>query len=90
MGQRIIDRSRVGEVLQHLYTSDVDITISLISKAGYFYLGVNDKRISLQGTSIEEAVTHLAYKVAREFPASQFATWWVNNFREDDMQPRPL
>ena len=86
MDQRIIDRSRVGEVLQHLYTSDVDITISLISKGGYFYVGVNDKRIPLEGTSIEETVTHLAFKMAREFPGSLFATWWRNNFREEEMK----
>ncbi len=90
MAQRIIDRSRVGDVLQHLYTCDVDITISLISKVGYFYLGVNDKRVPLHGTSIEEAVTDLAFKVASEFPASEFATWWVNNFREDDINRQTI
>ncbi len=86
MDQRIIDRSRVGEVLQHLYTSDVDITISLISTGGYFYVGVNDKRVPLEGTSIDEAVTHLAFKMAREFLESAFATWWGNNFREEEMK----
>jgi len=85
MTQRIIDRSYVGEVLQHMYTSDLDITISLISKSGYFYVGLNnDKRIPLSGTSIEEAVTHLAFRLSKEFPASKFATWWTNNFREEE------
>ena len=84
MSQRIINRSHVGDILQRLYTSDLDITISLISRGGYFYLGTQDKRISLQGTTIEEAVTHLAQKVVQEFPASDFARWWTNNFREND------
>jgi hypothetical protein len=85
MTQRIIDRSYVGEVLQHMYSSDLDVTISLIARDGYYYLGLNDdKRIPLPGTSIEEAVTHLAFRLAKEFPASKFATWWVNNFREED------
>jgi hypothetical protein len=81
MAQRIIDRSYVGDVLQHLYTSDLDISISLISKGGYFYLGSEEKRIPLQGTSIEEAVSDLAFKVAKEYPASTFARWWVENFQ---------
>ena len=40
-------------------------------------------RISLQGTTIEEAVTHLASHLAKKFPASTFAGWWMNNFREE-------
>jgi hypothetical protein len=86
MAQRIIDRSYVGEVLQHMYNSDLNITISLISANGYYYVGLNDKRISLSGTSIEEAVTDLAFRLSKEFPASKFATWWVNNFRQEDYQ----
>lgn len=84
MGQRIIDRSYVGEVLQRMYTGDLDISISLISQGGYFYVGVADKRVPLQGTTIEEAVTHLALMLAKEFPASKFSTWWVNNLREEE------
>lgn len=86
MPQRIIDRNNVGDVLQHLYTSDLAITISLISRDGYFYLGTDGKRISLQGTTIEEAVTHLAHKIAGEFPASDFGRWWVNTFREQEVK----
>jgi hypothetical protein len=90
MGQRIIDRSYVGEVLHHMYTSDIDMAISLISKNGYYYIGINDdKRIPLPGTSIEEAVTHMAFRLAKEFPASKFATWWGNNFREEDFKVDP-
>lgn len=83
MAQRIIDRSYVGEVLHHLYISDVDVSISLISSGGYFYVQAGGKRIPLQGTTIEEAITHLATQFAKEFPGSRFATWWVNNFREE-------
>ena len=83
MSQKIIDRSHVGDVLQQLYASDLDITISLISKGGYFYLGTDHRRVALQGTTIEEAVSHLAQKVGREFPASDFSRWWVNNFQKD-------
>lgn len=82
MAQRIIDRSYVGEVLQHVYSSDFKINISLIFKDGYFYLDSEDVRTPLQGTNVEEAVTHLALVLVEKFPASKFATWWVNNFRE--------
>lgn len=84
MAQRIIDRSYVGEVLQHVYESDLDISITLISRGGYFYIASEDKRFSLQGTTIEEAVTHFAFRLAKEFPNSKFATWWVDNFREEE------
>lgn len=84
MSQRIINRTHVGDVLQQLYASDLDITTSLISKGGYFYLGADNRRISLQGTTIEEAVTHLAHKIAGEFPASDFGRWWINTFREEE------
>lgn len=83
MGQRIIDRSYVGEVLQHLYSSDLNIGISLISDGGYFYTESVEGRTSLQGTTIEEAVTHLASRLAKKFPSSKFASWWMNNFREE-------
>ena len=83
MTQRIIDRSYVGEVLQHVYRSDLDISISFISEGGYFYIDSGSRRVPLQGTTIEEAVTHLAFRLAKEFPTSTFATWWVNNFREE-------
>lgn len=84
MPQRIIDRSYVGEVLQQIYSSDLNISISLISSGGYFYIESEDKRAALHGTTIEEAVTHLAFRLAQKFPGSQFATWWVNNFREEN------
>ena len=83
MSQKIIERTHVGDVLQRLYTSDLDITISLISKGGYFYLGTGEKRIALEGTTIEEAISHLAQKIAREFPASDFSRWWVTNFKRE-------
>ena len=83
MAQRIIDRSYVGEVLQHIYDGDLDISISLISRGGYFYASSADKRVPLQGTTVEEAVTDLAFRLANEHPQSNFATWWINNFREE-------
>lgn len=83
MTQRIIDRSYVGEVLQHIYSSDLNISVTLISNGGYFYIESEEKRVPLQGTTVEEAVTHLAFRLAEQFPTSQFATWWVNNFREE-------
>ena len=83
MAQRIVDRSFVGEVLQHIYNSDLDISISLISRGGYFYSTAADKRVPLQGTTVEEAVTHLAFRLSKEFPGSTFATWWLSNFHEE-------
>jgi hypothetical protein len=84
MSQRIIDRSYVGEVLQHIYNSDLEISISLISRGGYFYHTADDKRIPLQGTTVEEAVTHLASSLAKNFPSSNFSSWWLDNFRTED------
>jgi len=86
MAQRIIDRSYVGEVLQRMYNSDFDISICFVSSGGYFYVDAENKRIPLHGTTIEEAVSHLASRVAQELPASSFATWWVNNFRQETMK----
>ena len=83
MSQRIIDRSYVGEVLQRIYASDLDISICFASSGGYFYVEAENKRVPLQGTTIEEAISHLASLVAKHSPASSFATWWVNNFREE-------
>ena len=59
MSQRIIDRSYVGEVLQHIYESDLNIKITLFSEGGYFYSLQEDKRIPLQGTTVEEPPTQL-------------------------------
>lgn len=84
MAEKIIDRGYVGEVLQQMYSSDLDISISLISSGGYFYVAQEDKRVPLQGTTIEEAVTHLAFRLAKEFPGSRFASWWANNFNEQE------
>jgi hypothetical protein len=84
MTQRIIDRSYVGEVLQHIYNSDLDINVAITLSGGYFYAHVN-KRIPLQGTTIEEAVTHLAHLLTKEFPSSTFTSWWVDNFREQEL-----
>lgn len=82
--QRIIDRSYVGEVLHQIYTSNLNIRLALSSERGYFYLTDEGKKTPLQGTTVEEAVTHLAFRLAKEFPTSGFASWWKMNFREDD------
>jgi hypothetical protein len=84
MAQRIIDRSYVGEVLQHIYSSELNIRITLFSEGGYFYIHDEDKKIPLQGTTIEEAVTYLASRLAQEYPGSGFANWWHVNFRSED------
>jgi hypothetical protein len=81
MSQRIIDRSYVGEVLQHIYNSDLHIEITLLARGGYFYtVDKDDKRTPLQGTTIEEAVTYLGYRIALDHPQSSFSFWWKQNF----------
>lgn len=81
MIHRIIDRSYVGEVLQHIYSSDLQIEITLLAQGGYFYMiDKNEKRMPLQGTTIEEAVTYLAYKISLDHPQSNFSFWWKQNF----------
>lgn len=82
MNQRIIDRSYVGEVLQRIYQSKLDISLSLNSAGGYFFLAQGDRRVALEGTSIEEAVTNLASRVVQDFPESEFASWWIVNFQQ--------
>jgi hypothetical protein len=84
MAQKIIDRGQVGEVLQHIYSSELNINITLFSDGGYFYLGHNEKKTPLPGTTIEEVITHLAVRIAKEFPTSEFASWWRMNFKQDD------
>lgn len=86
MSQRIIDRSYVGEVLHRIFTSDFTMKVSLIADKGFFYSGNDGKRTPLQGSTVEEAVTNLAFRLSKEFPTSQFATWWTNNFREEDFK----
>lgn len=78
--QRIIDRSYVGEVLQHIYDSQLDLKITLFSEGGYFYIGYEDRKSPLHGTTIEEAVTQFALRIVKDFPASSFASWWHDNF----------
>jgi hypothetical protein len=90
MTQRIIDRSYVGEVLQHIYTSELDIKINLFSEGGYFFIGHNEKRTPLQGRTIEEAVTSLASKIVKEFPQSSFSLWWQQSFIEDNKSGIPI
>jgi hypothetical protein len=85
MAQKIIERGHVGEVLQHIYTSELNINITLFTEGGYFYLGHNEKKSALRGTTIEEVVTHLGVRISNEFPASGFASWWRLNFKQDDL-----
>lgn len=80
MSQRIIDRSYVGEVLQRVYASRLNARLIISLKEGYFYMEREEGKVSLQGTTIEEAVTDLAQKLAADFPQSSFALWWRNNF----------
>jgi hypothetical protein len=85
MEQRIIDRSYVGEVLQHIYTSGLNIQLTLFSEGGYFKIRHGEKKSPLHGTTIEEAVTHLAGRLSQEYPASHFATWWRTYFQSIDL-----
>ena len=90
MSQRIIDRSYVGEVLQHIYNSELKIKMTLFCEGGYFYIADEERKTPLQGTTIEEAVTHLAFRLSKEFPTSDFAAWWAKNFREQDLRSEKL
>lgn len=83
MAQRIIDRAHVGDVLQQIYTSGINLRITLFSEGGYFYIGHAEKNTPLRGTSIEEAVTDLASLLSKEFPESSFAEWWRMSFEDD-------
>jgi hypothetical protein len=84
MSQRIIDRSFVGHVLQHIYASDLNVQITLFSSAGYFYIAEQAGKVPLQGTTIEEAVTDLATRLAKNHPDSSFTSWWLANVAEED------
>lgn len=82
MIQRIIDRTYVGEVLQRMYFSRLTAELSISLDSGYFYMITPNEKISLHGTTIEEAVSDLAQRLAAEFPQSQFAIWWTLNFMQ--------
>jgi hypothetical protein len=84
MAQRIIDKSYVGEVLQQIYSSGLNLRLTLFSEGGYFYIRHAEKKMPLRGTSIEEAVTDLASLLSREFPESSFAEWWRISFEDID------
>lgn len=84
MSQRIIDRSYVGEVLQHIYSSDLSVEITLFSSGGYFYIAEGAGKNPLQGTTIEEAVTDLAMRLIQQHPGSSFTSWWMTNFAEEN------
>jgi hypothetical protein len=88
MAQRIIERSHVGEVLQQIYTSGLNLRITLFSEGGYFYIRHAEKKTPLRGTSIEEAVTDLASLLAREYPESSFSEWWRMNFGDENTHGR--
>ncbi|WP_143165141.1 hypothetical protein [Chryseolinea serpens] len=80
----------MGEVLQHIYNSELKIKMTLFCEGGYFYIADEERKTPLQGTTIEEAVTHLAFRLSKEFPASDFAAWWAKNFREQDLRSEKL
>lgn len=86
MAQRIIDRSYVGDVLQHIYTSRLGTRLVLSSEGGYFYAEHDGGKLPLHGTTIEEAVTDLAQQLFRDFPNTEFAQWWGANFLQEDSQ----
>ena len=50
-------------------TSVNSVKLTLFSEGGYFYLGGDLKRLPLQGTTHEEAVTSLAIRPAKSFPS---------------------
>jgi hypothetical protein len=82
MIQRIIDRTHVGEVLQRMYFSRLTAELSISLESGYFYMVTSKEKTSLRGTTVEEAVTDIAQRLAAEFPQSQFAIWWKLNFMQ--------
>ncbi len=84
MSQRIIDRSYVGQVLQHIYASDLNIQITLVSSDGYFYATDEEGKTPLHGTTIEEAVTDIATRLVEKHPQSSFASWWLTNVAEEN------
>lgn len=85
MSQPIIDRSYVGDVLQHIYTSDLNVKITLFASGGYFYVADGDHNTPLHGTTIEEAVTDLSLRLVKEFPNSSFTHWWQSSFAAEKM-----
>jgi hypothetical protein len=62
----------------------LNVSISLDSGGGYFFLTQEEKRIPLEGTCIEEAVTNLAARLANDFPESDFSIWWTMNFQREN------
>jgi hypothetical protein len=69
MAQRIIDRTYVGDVLQHIYTSDLNIKITLFSEGGYFYIGNEERKSPCRAQLLKRQLLTWHSDLLKSFPA---------------------
>ena len=72
--------SQVGEVLQRLYDSGINISISSDITDGFRLSIYTDGRCSLlllPSKSIMNVVDGLAFATARDYPNSEFSRWYT-------------
>lgn len=73
---------QVGEVLQRLYDSEIDIMLSSLLHQGHTY-GLGTFGVitgELQGpksASITHTIDSMAFAAARDYPESDFSKWYM-------------
>jgi hypothetical protein len=74
--------ARVGMILQHIYDSEIHLSIGWMWDGGIDYrIGADLSYIektpeSADTDNIREAVERIADQVAKEYPDSKFTEWW--------------
>ena len=72
--------SQVGEVLQRLYDSEINISISSDIMDGFrpsIYTDGRGSLLLMPSKSIMNVVDGLAFSAARDYPNSDFAKWYT-------------
>jgi len=73
----------VGEILQHIYDSEIHLKIDWMWDGGFDYsIGstcdnyIQGNTTSTGETNIEKGVEVMAKDIAKQYPKSTFAKWW--------------
>jgi hypothetical protein len=77
-------RPTVGEILQHIYDSEIHFSIGWMWDGGVDYMiakdlsYLHDGKVESTGLdNVEMAIHKIAEEVAVAYPESTFAKWWV-------------
>jgi hypothetical protein len=80
--------SQVGEVLQRLYNSEIDINISSEYAEGFtasvsIHQKPEQKTVAASSKGVINVIDGIAFAAARDFPQSDFAKWYNNIYAPD-------